>query len=277
MKPMNKKLNFTTNFHYYRWNAENPEKSREKFITTFKRVLEERIPEDLYLKIQSLHYKIDDRIFVQLIGNNKDDLVFVSNILREITGKTYDTQNVPKNKPLHGILRSVGKIGFGLFVDVGIESPVKEVLIPLHRLRSQLVNGKKLPLADIISFYGFMDFLPVEIEVVKIENERGGKMRFEGKFSDDFIEQLEEWVSCGLDFIFTTGIARQMIKRTIAKRGHTIDIVQIDRLGPLETVVVCKEGTNAPGIISHIGPFLPDCKFSTMRTKKLQKFWNQKK
>ncbi len=277
MKPMNKKLNYTTNFHYYRWNAENPAKSREKFISTLKNVLEERVPEDLHLKIQSLHYKVDDRIFVQLIGNTKDDLIFVSNILNEITGKTYDSHNVPKNKPLQGILTSVGKIGFGVFVDIGIENPVKEVLIPLHRLRSQLVNDKKLSLNEIIEFYGFMDFLPVEIEVVKIENDRDGKMRFEGKFSDDFMEQLEEWVNSRLDIIFTTGISRQMIKRTIAKRGHTIDIVQIDRLGPLETVVICKEGTNAPGIISHIGPFLPDCKFSTMRTKKLQKFWNQKR
>ena len=276
MKPFNKKFNYTTNFHYYRWNAENPEKSREKFISTLKKVLEERIPEDLHLKIQNLHYKIDDRIFVQLLGNNKDDLMFVSNILNEITGKTYDSQNVPKNKPLHGILHSVGKIGFGIFVDVGIESPVKEVLIPLHKLRSQLVNDKKLSLKEIIDFFGFMDFLPVEIEVVKIENEKGGKMRFEGKFSDDFKEQLDEWIKSGLDFIFTTGISRQMIKRTIAKRGHTMDIVQIDRLGPLETVIVCKEGTNAPGIISHIGPFLPDCKFSTLRAKKLKKFWNHK-
>jgi hypothetical protein len=276
MKQMNNKLNFTTNFHYYRWNAENPEKSREKFMITFKKVLEERIPEDLQLKIQTIQYKTDDRIFVQLFGNNKDDLVFVSNILNEITGKTYDSQNVPKNKPLHGILCSIGKIGFGVFVDVGIESPVKEVLIPLHRLRSQLVDDKKLSLNEIIEFYGFMDFLPVEIEVVKIENERDGKMKYEGKFTDDFLNQLKEWINSGLDLIFTTGIARQMIKRTIAKRGHTIDIVQIDRLGPLETAIICKEGTNAPGIISHIGPFLPNCRFSTMRTKKLQKFWNQK-
>ena len=208
MKPFNKKLNYTTNFHYFRWNAENPAESREKFISTLRKVLEERVPEDLRLKIQSLHYKVDDRIFVQLIGNTKDDLVFVSNILNEITGKTYDTQNVPKNKPLHGILTSIGKIGFGVFVDVGIENPVKEVLIPLHKLRSQLVNDKKLSLKEIIDFYGFMDFLPVEIEVVKIENERGGKLRFEGKFSDDFIEQLKEWINSGLDFIFTTGVAR---------------------------------------------------------------------
>ena len=28
--------------------------------------------------------------------------------------------------------------------------------------------------------------------------------------------------------------------------------------GELEKVVICKEGTNAPGIFSHIGPYLPD-------------------
>ncbi|MHA1856869.1 MAG: DUF2110 family protein [Promethearchaeota archaeon] len=276
MKQMNKKLSYTTNFHYYRWNSENPEKSREKFLHTFKKVLEERIPEDLNVEIDEIQYKISDRIFVRLIGTNKDDLKFVSNILREITGKIYDSQNVPKNRTLHGILKSVGKIGFGVFVDVGIESPSKEVLIPLHKLRSQLVNDKKLSLNEIINLYGFMDFLPVEIEVTKIQNEKGGKIQFEGQFTDNFLTQLEEWIDSGLDIIFTTGIARQLIKRTIAKRGHSIDIIQIDRLGPLETAIICKEDTNGPGIISHIGPFLPNCRFSTLRSKKLQKFWNQK-
>ena len=66
-----------------------------------------------------------------------------------------------------------------------------------------------------------------------------------------------------------------MVKKTIAKRGHTVDIVQIDRIGPLETAVMCKPGTTAAGIIAHIGQFLPHCRMSIFKPLNVQAFWKK--
>ncbi|MHA1933356.1 MAG: DUF2110 family protein [Promethearchaeota archaeon] len=38
----------------------------------------------------------------------------------------------------------------------------------------------------------------------------------------------------------------------------------------LEITILIKEDSNAPGIISHIGPFLSNCKFSTIRPKRIK-------
>ncbi len=266
------KLSYTTSFRYYQW-GEKTSNHRANFLNTFRRVLEERLPEDLKVEISNIEFKVNEKLFIELTGKKKDDLIFTSNILKEITGQAFDANNVPKNKKIVGFLKSVGKVGFGLFVDIGIEGPEKEALIPLHNLRSQLMNDEKFSTRDICQRYGFIDYLPVEIEVEKILFEKGGKPKYECRFSDEFLEAYKEYIHSGMDIIFTTGVARQMIKRTIAKRGHTIDIFQIIRLGPLETVVVCNKGTNAPGIVSHIGPFLPNCKFSMIRPAQLSRFW----
>ncbi len=266
------KYSYITSYQYYQW-GEKSAQARTQFSQTFRRVLEERIPEDMNVTLSNLEFRVDDRLLVELEGKTKDDLKFVSNILKEITGETFDSNNVPKRKGLFGTLRAVGKVGFGVFVDVGIESPAKEVLIPLHRLRTQLAGDNTLSTREICKKYGFMDYFPVEIEIDKILFEKGGKPKFEGKFTDDFLDQIAEFVNSGLDIVFTTGVSRQMVKKTIAKRGHTIDVPQIIRIGPLETACVCAKGTNAPGIVSHIGPFLSNCRFSMIRPAQLTRYW----
>lgn len=268
-----KSLAYVSAYQYYTFHQAKTPRKRTQFLTTFQRVLEERIPEDLTVKIQKLEFRTDDRILIELTGNNKDEMVFVSNLLKELTGETMDAHNIPKEKPLLGQLSSVGKVGFGIFVDVGIEGPSKEVLIPLFRLRQQLTPNAKLSTKEIIELYGFQDKLPVEIEITKISYEKKGQPKVEGQFTERYLEFLNRLVQDGYETIFTTGLARQSVKKTIAKRGHSIDIVQIDRIGPLETAVLCKPGTTAVGIIAHIGKFIPECKMSIFRPQNLTKYW----
>ena len=135
-------LRYTTAYQFYHFGSQEatPVQMQKKFLQTFRRVLEEQIPEDLSVKLAQVDLRSDNRVIIELQGSNKDELTFVSNIFKDITGEITDAHNVPKNKALFGSLRSVGKVGFGLFVDIGIENPVKEVLIPLHQLRKQLTR-----------------------------------------------------------------------------------------------------------------------------------------
>ena len=271
-----KTLRYTTAYQFYHFKNEKATmvQIQNKFLQTFRRVLEEQIPEDLEVTLAKLDFRSDNRMIIELQGSNKDELTFVSNIFKkEITGEIMDAHNVPKDKALFGSLRSVGKVGFGLFVDIGIENPVKEVLIPLHQLRKQLTAGKKISTQEICKKYGFINNFPVQVEITKLEYEKGGKMKFEAKFSEKYLAQLEEWASGKNEIIITTGSARQFVKRTIAKRGHSVDIVKIQRLGPLETAIICQEGTTAPGIVSHIGPFMSDCRMNMLRPSQLREFW----
>ncbi|WP_457557147.1 DUF2110 family protein [Candidatus Harpocratesius sp.] len=266
-------LAYVSAYQYYSINQAKTAPERAKFLHTFQRVLEERIPKDLDVIIEKLEFRVDDRINITLSGSNREELTFVSHILKEITGQVINANNIPKNTPLMGQLTSVGKVGFGLFVDVGIEGPSKEVLIPLFRLRRQLARSTKLSTHQLIHLYGLMNHLPVEIEITKITYEKKGKPKVEGQFSETFIENLQTLVDDGMETIFTAGTSRQTVKKTLAKRGHTIDVVQIDRLGPMETAVRCKPGTTAAGLIAHIGKFLPNCVMSVFNPDRVKKYW----
>ena len=50
---------------------------------------------------------------------------------------------------------------------------------------------------------------------------------------------------------------RSEVRATVNRAGHADDIVTVERLGLLEQSVVCAEGTDPPGLLAAIGPYLP--------------------
>ena len=61
-----------------------------------------------------------------------------------------------------GHLVSPGRVGFGIFIDIGVLNPKKDALLPLYTLRRQLVNGKTFSLKQIVQNYGFLENFPIE-------------------------------------------------------------------------------------------------------------------
>jgi len=50
---------------------------------------------------------------------------------------------------------------------------------------------------------------------------------------------------------------RSEIRATVNRAGHARDVVTVERLGLLEGSIVCREGTDPPGIVASIGEYLP--------------------
>lgn len=270
------KLHFITAYKFYRFGEAKTQSIRNKFLQTLTKIIESKIPADLDVKLSDLQFRTDERIFIELQGKRKADLQFTINILKEDFGQIFEAHNVPKNVPLMGYLRNVGKVGFGIFVDIGIEKPYKEVLIPLHILRDQLFHGETVSLSEIIIKYGFVENQPIHVIITNILDPYSKKPKYEAQIGENYLNKFREWIDWGLDIVLTIGEARQMIKRTLAKRGHTIDIYEIQRLGPLEMAVICNQGTSGPGLISHIGRFLPHCKMSTFRPNSVANMQDEK-
>jgi len=173
-----------------------------------------------------------------------------------------------------GWLKSVGKVGFGLFVDIGVVDPYTETLIPLFKVREQLVNGEKVSTKNIVNLYGFIDYFPLQLKILKIDQ---GVKQIEAELSEGQINLFKKWIQDRLDRIVVTDITRQRVRKAVIKSGHLKDIVAIERLGLLENVVVCKYGTNAPGLIKDIGPFIREAKLSAFRPKKIRAFKKKNK
>jgi len=68
-------------------------------------------------------------------------------------------------------------------------------------------------------------------------------------------DRLYEWTR-GTGRVNANSTTRAQLRATVNRSGHANDIVTVERVGLLESSIICREGTDAPGLLSDIGPHL---------------------
>jgi len=156
---------------------------------------------------------------------------------------------------LEGYAVDVGKVGYGIYVDVGLFSPhVVDALIPLHTLRAQLADGGKESVRRIAGAYCLVDDLPLSLRVTRVD---AVSRRLEAELSDVQISLFEEWARDGLERVLALGIPLEDAEEALRRSRLGRDVVGIESLGLFEHSFLCKLGTQAPGIIGRLGKYLP--------------------
>jgi len=69
-------------------------------------------------------------------------------------------------------------------------------------------------------------------------------------------DRLFDWTR-GSGRVNVNSATRAEVRATVNRAGHADDIVTVERLGLLEQSVVCREGTDPPGLLASIGEYLP--------------------
>jgi Uncharacterized protein conserved in archaea len=69
-------------------------------------------------------------------------------------------------------------------------------------------------------------------------------------------DRLYEWQR-GAGRVNVNSATRGEVRATVNRAGHASDIVTVERLGLLEQSIVCREGTDPPGLLAAIGSYLP--------------------
>ena len=213
--------------------------------------------EGLEVLIVKLYTNPHSWVVVELEGEDEE---VASNLIQRLYGAICPFRDLKVGQVRKGKLFQTGKYGYGLYADIGIDSEERiDAFIPLHTLRHQLVNDKKIPLRDISYACGFLDNFTLEIVIDKIDSI---KENLQASLSPEQILLFRKWMKLNLERVIATGVTRKHLKKIIGETGHVNDILAIERMGLLELVVVCKEGTNAPGLLAEIGPFLPEASIS---------------
>ena len=108
---------------------------------------------------------------------------------------------------------------------------------------------------------------------MKIVNVDKEKQQIQGILDQKTLDFYEKLTSENLEAVFLTGETKGQFKKALVKTGHFRDIVSIERFGFLENIVILRESTEAPGIISNIGKDLQQCKLSAIRPKRIKEFF----
>lgn len=75
------------------------------------------------------------------------------------------------------------------------------------------------------------------------------------RLAEDERDRLYEWTR-GLGRVNVNSATRSEVRATLNRAGHADDIVTIERLGLLEQSIVCRDGTDPPGLLASIGEYL---------------------
>jgi len=82
----------------------------------------------------------------------------------------------------------------------------------------------------------------------------------EPRLADEEVDRLYDWQrggDHGNGRVNVNSATRSEVRATVNKSGHAQDIVTVERLGLLEMSIICTPDTDAPGLLSDIGRFLP--------------------
>ncbi|MFQ6074968.1 MAG: DUF2110 family protein [Candidatus Bathyarchaeia archaeon] len=245
----------------------------EKVYGPSKRIAWKRLERTLFSITSGVEVELNilgenERGWVKLEVLGEDEIVVKNYLARRFGLAPPSLEGLQAPVKLRGKVVDSGKIGYGVYVDVGVTRPEAiDVLIPLYTLRSQLAEGRSLSTREMIDLFCLHDNLPLEVLLTRSDLE---KREAEGEFSKGQLSKFRGWISSGLNRVIILGATSDQVRSAVRRTGASRYIVRIERLGMLEHSLTCKPGTDGPGMIAKIGqrlPRVPLYAFSPRRVK----------
>jgi hypothetical protein len=165
------------------------------------------------------------------------DAVVARNLLREEFGEVVPTHEA--GETYVGTLDSWDEDGFVLDTGPGGDVRISAANLDL---------GQGSP-AQIRKRFGLVQHLPLYFVAGP-----------EPRLADEEVDRLYDWQrggDHGNGRVNANSATRSEVRATVNKSGHAQDIVTVERLGLLEMSIICTPDTDAPGLLSDIGRFLP--------------------
>jgi len=154
------------------------------------------------------------------------------------------------------------KLDYGVYIDIGIQDPrPKDALYPLHRMRAQLADGEPKSAREILDANALVDFVPLKMIVTELEGEN-----ISVELDDVARDHLVSWRKYPFDRVIVVGADRAFVENAVRASGLQSDVVKVESLSLFVQSVLCKIGTEAPGVIAKIGNRLRGVGLTSYRT-----------
>ncbi|MDR0767831.1 MAG: DUF2110 family protein [Methanosarcinales archaeon] len=186
------------------------------------------------------------RFSVSLEG---EDAEVCANLLYREFGKAFSKKEIETDTSYKGFIQKIEPDQ--ILVNIGFELPIAADSL------EQLGAGSA---GQIAARFGMIPYLPVTVTVAdSVET---------AAFTKEQIDLWWSWKKTSTDRIFVNGATRSQVKAALQKKGHGRDVYGVEKIGLTECVIVCKEKTDGPGIVSSIGKILPSQMGVMIGTKK---------
>ncbi len=151
-----------------------------------------------------------------------------------------------------------------MYVDIGVFEPVaRDGLYPLHRMRAQLADGVSESCREILDRNGLVDDFPVMVRVIGLEGER-----ISVELSDETRELLASWHRLPFDRVVAIGVSEAEAEIAVKSAKLWYDVIRIEPLSIFAQCLVCKIGTDAPGVIAKLGNRMHGVRLAAVRSRR---------
>lgn len=200
--------------------------ARERSLDSLESLIENELGDlDVSYEVGLRH---DDFPTVTLSG---PDETVARNLLREKYGGI--RPNYAEGDIAVGTLEAWDEDGFTLDAGQTYRVPAEELGL-----------GGGTP-SQIRKRFGLVQHLPVSFVVGETP-----------RLADGERDRLHGWLRADTGRVNVNSATRAEVRATVNRAGHAGDIVTVERLGLLEQSIVCKPGTDPPGLLASIGSYL---------------------
>ena len=200
--------------------------------------------------------------WLQVRARGEDADAFL-NLLKHDHGEaSVSRANLEKWDVVRGFIAGAGRIGYGVYIDIGIQDPrPKDALYPLHRMRAQLADGEPKSAREILDANALVDCVPLKMIVTELEGEN-----ISVELDDQARDNLVSWRRYPFDRVIVVGADKAFVEKAVMASGLQSDVVKVESLSLFVQSVLCKIGTEAPGVIAKIGSRLRGVGLKSYRT-----------
>lgn len=200
--------------------------------------------------------------WLQIRARGEDADAFLNLLKQEYGEAPVSRSNLEKWDVVNGFVTGAGRIGYGVYIDIGIQQPSpKDALYPLHRMRAQLADGEAKSSRMILDENALVDYVPLKMIVTELEGEN-----ISVEMNDEARDRLVSWRKYPFDRVIVVGADKILVENAVRASGLQSDIVKVESLSLFAQSLLCKIGTDAPGVIAKIGNRLRGVGLSSYRT-----------
>ena len=208
--------------------------------------------------------------WLQVSIEGEDEKIAINYLAEKIGLCPIAMSNLNKNSKLIGRISKIHE-NKKILIDIGVFQPkITLATISIEKLQEQLVEGKKNSLKEIASLFGLTEGLPVNINLLNINDEQN---YIKAELSESQLSLFNFWKKSFLERLIIIGSSYNEVKKTISLTRLGKDVIKLESLGLFEQVLTCKLGTDAAGLIPRVGKILRTAKLIVFNPKKIHLFF----
>jgi hypothetical protein len=203
---------------------------------------------ELDVKVKKLDITSGDWIRVEY--NGEDNEIFTELLRRDFGFIPIELAKVKHEETYRGFIIGIEERSRGLYIDIGIISPRRSYsLYPLNRIKVQLGEDKTRSLKEITEKFSLHKGIPFNVKIEDIKNIK----KISVAATDQQESQIRDWDRYPFDRVIVLGALNYQVKKAIEANRLTRDIIRVDPLSFTCSLLTCKLGTDAPGVIYKLG------------------------